>query len=188
VLGHNRPSFTPPPSTVGTYAGSQFNSPKMSVSGFGNQTPGWMRLVSGEFGFEIGWLLPAALIALALVLVSRGRAPRTDLVRAGAIVFGVWMLVDGLVLSYMKTMVHPYYCLSFVPAVCGMLAIGVHEMWGRRASWFGRGGLIAMILGTGVWSWWILGRNADWFPALGHPRRHGDRERRAGALDQAEWA
>jgi 4-amino-4-deoxy-L-arabinose transferase-like glycosyltransferase len=134
--------------------------------GLGGNSQGLTRLFTGEFGFEIGWLLPAALLALALVLVSRGRAPRTDLARAGAIVFGVWMLVDGLVLSYMKTMVHPYYCLSFVPAVCGMLAIGVHEMWGRRDSWFGRGGLAAMIVGTGMWSWWILGRNGDWFPAL----------------------
>ncbi|TPG36079.1 phospholipid carrier-dependent glycosyltransferase [Mycobacterium hodleri] len=135
-------------------------------SGFGGDSQGLTRLFTGEFGFEIGWLLPAALLAFALVVVSRGRAPRTDPVRAGAIVFGVWMLVDGLVLSYMKTMVHPYYCLSFVPAVCAMVAIGVHEMWGRRDSWFGRGGLTAMVLGTGVWSWWILGRNAEWFPAL----------------------
>ena len=80
-------------------------------------------------------------------------------------------------------MVHSYYCLSFAPAVCGMLAIGVHEMWGRRESWFGRGGLAAMVVGSGIWSWWILGRNGDWLPALrwtilavtvvatgGHPR------------------
>jgi hypothetical protein len=24
----------------------------------------------------------------------------------------------------------------------------------------------ATILATGVWSWWLLGRNADWMPAL----------------------
>ena len=103
---------------------------------------------------------------MVLVLISRGRAPRTDLVRAATILFGGWMLVDGLILSYMKTMVHPYYCLSFVPAVAGMFAIGVHEMWCKRETWFGRGGLVAMIGGTGVWSWWILGRNGDWLPAL----------------------
>ena len=123
-------------------------------------------MFTGEFGVEIGWLLPAALIALVLVLVSRGRAPRTDLVRAGAILFGGWMLVDGLVLSYMKSMVHPYYSFSFAPAVAGIFAIGVHEMWTRRATWFGRGGLAALILATGVWGWWLLGRNADWLPAL----------------------
>ena len=103
---------------------------------------------------------------MVLVFVLRGRAPRTDMIRAGAVVFGVWMLVDGLVLSYMKTMVHPYYCLSFVPAVCGMVAIGVHAAWVERETWLGRGGLAVMILGTGAWSWWILGRNAEWFPAL----------------------
>jgi 4-amino-4-deoxy-L-arabinose transferase-like glycosyltransferase len=168
VLGKGHNNFQPNP-VIGATAGTPFEVNQGHHGGFGGlggNSQGLTRLFTGEFGFEIGWLLPAALIALVLVLVSRGRAPRTDLARAGAIVFGVWMLVDGLVLSYMKTMVHPYYCLSFVPAVCGMLAIGVHEMWGRRGSWFGRGGLIAMILGTGVWSWWILGRTADWFPAL----------------------
>jgi 4-amino-4-deoxy-L-arabinose transferase-like glycosyltransferase len=39
-------------------------------------------------------------------------------------------------------------------------------MWSKRDTWLGRGGLAAMIAGTGVWSWWILGRNGDWLPAL----------------------
>lgn len=151
---------------VGGAAGTPFEVNHGHHGGFGGDPQGPTRMFTGEFGFEIGWLLPAALLALVLVLISRGRSPRTDVVRAGAIVFGTWMLIDGLVLSYMKSMVHPYYCLSFVPAVCGMLAIGVHELWVRRESWFFRGGLAAMILGTGVWSWWLLGRHADWLPAL----------------------
>jgi 4-amino-4-deoxy-L-arabinose transferase-like glycosyltransferase len=154
---------------VGAAAGTPFevnHSHHGGFGGFGTGSQGLTRMFTGEFGFEIGWLLPAALLALLLVLISRGRTPRTDVVRAGALVFGIWMLVDGLVLSYMKSMVHPYYCLSFVPAVCGMVAIGVHEMWGKRDSWLGRGGLAVMILGSGVWSWWILGRNGDWLPAL----------------------
>ncbi|MDP9166812.1 MAG: glycosyltransferase family 39 protein, partial [Actinomycetota bacterium] len=167
VLGKNNDVFQLNP-VVGATAGTPFEVGHGHHGGFGGMgnTQGLTRLFTGEFGYEIGWLLPAALLALVLVLISRGRAPRTDLVRAGAIVFGVWMLVDGLVLSYMKTMVHPYYCLSFVPAVCAMVAIGVHETWRRRESWFGRIGATAMVLGTGVWSWWILGRNADWLPAL----------------------
>ena len=62
-------------------------------------------------------LLPAALLAVVLVVVSRGRAPRTDHVRGGAILFGSWLLVDGLVLTFMHGMIHPYYCLSLAPAV-----------------------------------------------------------------------
>jgi 4-amino-4-deoxy-L-arabinose transferase-like glycosyltransferase len=134
--------------------------------GGGRQVAGLGRLFSGEFGFELGWLLPAALLAVVLVLVSRRRAPRTDLVRAGAMLFGGWMVVDGLVLSYMGGTIHPYYCLSLAPAVAGAFAIGVAEAWSRRSSWFGRAGLAVLVGSTGVWSWWILGRNAEWLPAL----------------------
>lgn len=134
--------------------------------GFGGQKEGLGRLVSGEFGFEIGWLIPAALVALILVLISRGRRPRTDTVRAGALLFGGWLVVDALVLSYMKGMVHPYYCLSMAPAVAAMFAIGLREMWWQRQRWLGRIGLALLVLLTGAWSWWILGRNADWLPAL----------------------
>jgi 4-amino-4-deoxy-L-arabinose transferase-like glycosyltransferase len=166
VLGNNSHVFQKNPD-VGAAAGAEFEMGGGHHGfGFGDSPQGLTRLFGGEFGFEISWLLPAALVALVLVLVSRGRRPRTDLVRAGAIVFGSWMLVDGLLLSYMKSMVHPYYSFSFAPAICGMLAIGVIEMWGRRDTWFGRGGLAVMVLGTGVWSWLLLGRNASWFPAL----------------------
>jgi 4-amino-4-deoxy-L-arabinose transferase-like glycosyltransferase len=166
VLGKNNHAFQQNPD-VGAAAGAEF---KVGAGhhgfGFGDSPQGLTRLFTGEFGFEISWFLPAALIALVLVLISRGRAPRTDLARAGALVFGIWMLVDGLLLSYMKSMVHPYYSFSFAPAVCAVLAIGVHEMWARRQTWLGRGGLAAIVLATGVWGWWMLGRNADWLPAL----------------------
>src|SRR6478672_5191119 len=101
-------------------------------SPFGGADPGITRLFSGEFGFEIGWLLPAALLGLVVVLVVRRRAPRTDLVRGGAILFGGWLLIDGLVLSYMKGMAHPYYCLSVAPALAGLVAIGGSEAWRLR--------------------------------------------------------
>jgi len=134
--------------------------------GFGGQVRGVERLFSGEFGFEIGWLLPAALLALVLVLISRGRAPRTDLVRAAAIVFGGWVIVDGGVLSYMNGMVHPYYCLSIAPGVAGMFAVGIYEMWSKRQGWFGRLGLAALLATTGIWSFVLLHRNSGWLPEL----------------------
>ena len=160
VLGHNHYGTHVDVDPVAS-AGQQHG-----FGGFGNQTQGLPRLFTGEFGFEIGWLVPAALLAVVLVLVSRGRAPRTDIVRAGAILFGTWLLIDGLVLSFMKTNVHPYYCLSLAPAVAAMFAIGIHEMWGRRDGRLGQIGLAAMLLGTGVWSFWILARNASWLPPL----------------------
>ncbi|MUL80195.1 MULTISPECIES: glycosyltransferase family 39 protein [unclassified Mycolicibacterium] len=162
VLGHNHYGMNPDaqPATGAAAAAAQHHG------GFGNQTQGLPRLFTGEFGFEIGWLVPAALLAVVLVLVSRGRAPRTDTVRAGTILFGTWLVSDGLVLSFMKTNVHPYYCLSLAPAVAAMFAIGIHEMWRRRDDRLGQIGLATMFLGTAAWSFWILGRNASWLPPL----------------------
>jgi 4-amino-4-deoxy-L-arabinose transferase-like glycosyltransferase len=151
---------------VGAAAGAQLNVGHRGFGGFGNQSEGLPRLFSGEFGFEIGWLIPAALMATVLVIVSRGRAPRTDPVRAAAILFGGWLVVDGLVLSFMHGMIHPYYCLSIAPPAAAMFAIGVHQTWTLREKWLYRGGLATMLLGTGVWCWWLLGKNADWLPPL----------------------
>ncbi|MGY4708273.1 ArnT family glycosyltransferase [Mycolicibacterium sp. CBM1] len=163
VLGRNHMSFGSH-DPLGTSVGEQLRP--AHLGGFGGQQEGLSRLFAGEFGFEIGWLVPTALLALVLVVVSRGRAPRTDRVRAGAVLFGGWLLIDGVVLSYMKGMVHPYYCLSLAPAVAATVAIGAHEMWTRRQTRFGRAGLTALVLVTGCWSWWVLGRNGGWLPAL----------------------
>jgi 4-amino-4-deoxy-L-arabinose transferase-like glycosyltransferase len=166
ILGRNHMDFGMPDHVVGAAAGAQLNLHHGAFSPFGGQSQGASRLFAGEFGFEIGWLVPAALLATVLVVLSRGRAPRTDLVRAGAILFGGWLLVDGLVLSFMHGMIHAYYCLSVAPPVAAMFAIGVHELWRRREKWLFRGGLAVLIGGTGVWSWWVLGRNGAWLPGL----------------------
>jgi 4-amino-4-deoxy-L-arabinose transferase-like glycosyltransferase len=164
VLGRNHMGFGPPKTVVGQAAGAQLNLG--GHGGFGNQSQGLSRLFGGEFGFEIGWLLPAALLATVLVVLSRGRAPRTDLVRAAAILFGGWLVVDGLVLSFMHGSIHAYYCLSIAPPVAAMFAIAVHELWRHREKWLYRAGLAVLLSGSGVWSWLVLGRNGDWLPGL----------------------
>jgi 4-amino-4-deoxy-L-arabinose transferase-like glycosyltransferase len=159
VFGHQQFDFAPPSSAhAEPFRGGRWQ-----------ESQGLARLFSGEFGLQVGWLLPAALLAIVLVLISRGRAARTDLVRAGVVVFGGWLVVDGLVLSFMRGMhgmIPPYYCLSVAPAVAAMFAIGVAEMWRHRASRFHRTGLAALVLVVGVWSWWTLGPGADWLPPL----------------------
>lgn len=136
------------------------------VPDLGTQVHGWSRLLAGEFAYEIGWLVPASVVAVVVVVIARGRAPRTDRVRAATVLFGGWLLVDGLVLSYMHGTVHPYYSLSVAPAVAAMFAIGLQQTWVHRESRYQRAVFVLMSLGTGVWSWWVLGRNAHWLPAL----------------------
>jgi 4-amino-4-deoxy-L-arabinose transferase-like glycosyltransferase len=166
VLGKNHMGFATPDNVVGTSAGAQLHTGGHGGFAFGNQSQGLRRLFSGEFGFEIGWLVPAALFATVLVVLSRGRAPRTDITRAAAILFGGWLMVDGLVLSFMHGSIHAYYCLSIAPPVAAMFAIGVHELWQHREKWLYRGGLAVLLGGTGAWAWVVLGRNASWLPAM----------------------
>jgi 4-amino-4-deoxy-L-arabinose transferase-like glycosyltransferase len=166
VLGKNHMGFGPPDNVVGSAAGAQLHTGAHGFGAFGNQSQGLPRLFSGEFGFEIGWLMPAALLATVLVVLSRGRAPRTDLTRAAAILFGGWLIVDGVVLSFMHGAIHAYYCLSIAPPVAAMFAIGVHELWQRRENWLYRGGLAVLLGGSGVWGWVVLGRIASWLPGL----------------------
>lgn len=150
ILGHNREALP-----------ALADAPDL-----GRQVHGWSRLLTGEFAYEIGWLVPASVVAVVVVVIARGRAPRTDRVRAAALLFGGWLLVDGLVLSYMHGTVHPYYSLSIAPAVAAMFALGLQQAWSRRESRSYRAAFAAMSLGTGVWGCWILGRNAHWLPAL----------------------
>lgn len=136
-----------------------------SNSSFGGAT-GITRLFRDEMGNEISWLLPAALIALVVGLIVVRRAPRTDRVRASLILWGGWLIGTGLTFSFMKGTVHPYYTVALAPSVAALVAIGGHALWTRRSDWLARVGLAAMVLATGLWSFTLLARNADWHPEL----------------------
>lgn len=133
-------------------------------SSFGGTT-GLDRLFGSEMGIEISWLVPAALVALVFGLLARGRAPRTDVLRASLILWGGWFLVTALVFSYMSGTIHPYYTVALAPAVAGMLGTGGYALWLRRESIWGRVGMASMMIAAGAWSWVLLDRNADWLPA-----------------------
>ncbi|WP_019748800.1 ArnT family glycosyltransferase [Rhodococcus erythropolis] len=134
-------------------------------SSFGGSA-GLDRLFGSEMGIQISWLIPAALIASVFGLLARGRAPRTDLLRASLILWGGWFLVTGLIFSYMSGTIHPYYTVALAPAVAGMIGVGGYALWLVRARWIGRCGLAAMMLAAGIWSWVLLHRNAEWLPML----------------------
>lgn len=134
-------------------------------SSFGGST-GLDRLFGNEMGIQISWLIPAALVALVFGLIARGRAPRTDLLRASLVLWGGWFGVTGLIFSYMSGTIHPYYTVALAPAVAGLVGTGGYALWLKRESIWGRLGLASMMLAAGIWSWVLLHRNAEWLPAL----------------------
>ena len=102
-------------------------------TGFGG-TAGITRLFTGELALEISWLLPAALFLLLGGLWISRRAPRTDRLRAGMLLWGGWSLVTGLVFSFMSGTMHPYYTVALAPGIVALVAVGGVALWRRRAA------------------------------------------------------
>jgi 4-amino-4-deoxy-L-arabinose transferase-like glycosyltransferase len=140
--------------------------------GFSGST-GLTRLFASDMGGQISWLLPAALIALAALLWGTRRAPRTDRIRAAALLWGGWLLVTGGVFSYMAGIIHPYYTVALAPAIAALAGIGAVQLWrvrdgwrGRENNWFGRVVLAVGVAVTTGWSYVLLDRVAGWQPWL----------------------
>ncbi|TWD80125.1 4-amino-4-deoxy-L-arabinose transferase-like glycosyltransferase [Kribbella amoyensis] len=138
--------------------------------GVGN--PGWggatglQRLFGGEFASQIAWLLPAALLATVVLAAVTWRAPRTDKTRAFALLWGGWLVVTGLVFSYMQGIIHSYYMIALAPAVAALIGAAASVLWRRRSGWLPRATLAGGALLTAGWSFRLLSSTPDWLPWL----------------------
>ena len=134
-------------------------------TGFGGAA-GITRMVNSAFGGQIGWLLPAALVALVAGLWLTRRAPRTDRTRAALVLWGGWMLVTGLVFSAMSGTIHPYYAVALAPGLVGTLVVGGREVWRRRGHLAADLTLGLTLAGTAAWSVVLLRRTPEFLPWL----------------------
>jgi 4-amino-4-deoxy-L-arabinose transferase-like glycosyltransferase len=127
---------------------------------------GITRLFSAQYGGQVAWLIPAALIATVVMLWVSRRAGRTDRTRAAALLWGGWLLVAGLVLSFMSGISHTYYVVVLTPAIGALVGIGAVKLWEVRRTRFARVILAVTLVVTGVWAWVLLDRSPGWFPWL----------------------
>ncbi|MCV7319120.1 glycosyltransferase family 39 protein [Mycolicibacterium confluentis] len=138
------------------------------VGGLGNlnHDVGWGRLLGGEMGGPIGWLLPAAVIALVAGLAIVWRRPRTDPTRIGLLLWGGWLLTTAVVFSWMNGIVHPYYTVALAPAVAACIGIGVPLVWDRRTDPRCATTLAGLTATTTLVSFILLQRHPSWLPWL----------------------
>src|SRR6266568_5050604 len=127
---------------------------------------GWERLFLSEFGGQISWLIPGALILMAAGLWITLRAKRTDLARASYLMWGGFLVVTGAVFSFAQGIIHPYYAIALAPAIGGLVGAGTAELWKRRANLVARIFLAAALTSTVVWAYVLLDRTPDWNPGL----------------------
>jgi 4-amino-4-deoxy-L-arabinose transferase-like glycosyltransferase len=126
---------------------------------------GWNRLFGSEMGTQASWLIPAALILVIAAIAFIGKAPRTDRIRASALLWGGWLIVTGLTFSYGQGIIHPYYTVALAPAIGACVGIGAVEVWKRRGEDAARAVLAVTMGATAIWAFELLGR-ADWQPWL----------------------
>ncbi|VXB56420.1 glycosyltransferase family 39 protein [Frigoribacterium sp. 9N] len=157
---------------LGRLTGDETGSVTGGGGGTGAATTGmWgetgiTRLFTGEFGGQITWLLPAALVIGVSALVLLGWRHRTSARRATLLLFGGWTVLTALVFSFMSGIFHAYYTVALAPAIAVTLGAAADVLWRRRARSWVRIVLAASALLTGVWAWVLLGRAESWQPWL----------------------
>jgi 4-amino-4-deoxy-L-arabinose transferase-like glycosyltransferase len=148
-----------PTSAAHTATPAKHSSPPSASTGreknpipFGGP-PGPLRLFGVGLGDQAGWMLPFALFGLLgvalLTLADRrpGTRPQEDTPRPGrrdprlatVLMLGGWFLVEAVVLSVSKGIVHPYYLSALAPGTGAMAGAGavafVRLAQGERRLW-----------------------------------------------------
>src|SRR5437762_3060049 len=142
-----------------------------SVGGFGALgsrwgLTGWNRLFNSQFGGQISWLIPAAIILLGASLLLIFRRPRTDIVRAAFLIWGGSLLLTGAVFSFAQGIIHPYYTVALAPAIGALVGMGGVFLWQQRSERIARLALGAAVAATALWAFVLLDRSATFVPAL----------------------
>ncbi|MEV6432845.1 glycosyltransferase family 39 protein [Nocardia sp. NPDC051463] len=127
---------------------------------------GITRMFEPAQGGQIAWLIPAALVALVIGILLRGKAARTDQQRAALVAWGGWLLVTGLVFSFMAGIFHQYYTVALAPAVAALAGAGAVLLWRGRHRWWVRLALALAVGLTTATAWMLLSRSASFVPWL----------------------
>ncbi|UQA97192.1 ArnT family glycosyltransferase [Streptomyces halobius] len=159
VFGYNGLSrFGHDPNALGAVAGTAASRT--------TDNTGWTMLVNQSVGPQIAWLLPLAVLALALGVMWRAGQPRTDGTRTGFLLWGGWLAVHVVVFSNSNGN-HGYYTAVLAPALAALTGGGIALFWAEyRAGGRRRAALPAAIALTALWAAAIEGQHSEFAPWL----------------------
>ena len=107
----------------------------------------WDRLLQGPFGHDAAWLLLPTVASAVWLLVLRRRTPRTDIRRAAAILWSIWLVVTFGFFSGGKFL-NSYYLAALIPPVAALCGMGALAAWERRRLRAVRAALLALTVAT----------------------------------------
>jgi 4-amino-4-deoxy-L-arabinose transferase-like glycosyltransferase len=130
--------------------------------------PGLLRMFNSQLGGQVAWLLPFASFAGVASIVLRIRQARTDLARAAALMWTLWLVVHVLVFSLMSGIIHSYYTVVLAPAIGALVGMASVEFWRARAEHrvLAALALAGALGGSAVLAWQLLLRTPDFVPGL----------------------
>lgn len=127
---------------------------------------GVTRLFNAPLANEVSWLLPVALLGIAVLLFSaRVRFPLSD-VHQAVVLWGGWLLVSLIFFSF-ASFFHAYYLIMLAAPIAALVGIGVVKgwTWWLSAGRLGRSLLTVPIVGaatgTVAYQYWIATRYID---------------------------
>jgi 4-amino-4-deoxy-L-arabinose transferase-like glycosyltransferase len=124
-------------------------------------------LLNSHVAGQIAWLLPLAIVGLALGLASTWCSRRADPACGAYLLWGTWMMVCAAVLSFSAGARHAYYTSILAPAVATLAAAAIVTLWrGSRGSRLTAAGLAFVVLGTSALSFAVLAHVGDFLPWL----------------------
>jgi 4-amino-4-deoxy-L-arabinose transferase-like glycosyltransferase len=80
--------------------------------------------------------------------------------------WGGWLVVTGLVFSFMQGIFHAYYAVALAPAVGALVGMGATTLWRVRDRVEARLTLAGTMAVTALWGWALLRRTPEWRPRL----------------------
>ncbi|MFZ0664715.1 MAG: hypothetical protein WAM97_03100, partial [Acidimicrobiales bacterium] len=122
----------------------------------------WDRLFSGFYGRDTGWLLPVSLLVIALGLVALRRRKRADMLRAGIVLWGAWLIVFLIAFSVIG--INSYYLGALSPPIAALVGIGCELALQNRDSLIPRFCVLGAVVVSTAYAYWLLPASGTGLP------------------------
>jgi 4-amino-4-deoxy-L-arabinose transferase-like glycosyltransferase len=138
------------------------------AAGHRSSTSQWGKMLGKSLASQNGWLYPAAALSALCGLVRRRGKPRTDPLRAGFLLWTVWLATYFLVFSAGAVGGHTYYMGVVAVPMATLFGAGTVQFWRawRTGGRWGRLGLPAVVASTVAWSAFNAERFPEFLPWL----------------------
>ncbi len=160
------PGTTGAPGAPGTTGMAGRTGMAGGFGGRGGQN-GWGKMFGSSIASQTGWLYPMGAIAVVCGLLWRRGRPRTDRLRAGFVLWGVWLATYFLVFSAGSVGGHSYYMGVIAVPLAALTGGGVTLLWrAYRAGGARAWALPGTVAAGAVWSAYLAWQYPSFLPWL----------------------